>query len=332
MATYLVRRICACVPVLLLVSVFVFGIGCLVPGDLPALILGPEAAAEDILALRERMGLDRGIGERYVAWLAGLLRLDLGDSFANGLPVTRVLAGRMGPTFSLALFSLLLSVLIAVPLGTVAALRRGRLADLVCSVIALAGVSVPGFLLGLFLILVFAVKLRWFPVALYVPPQAGLAAHLHSIALPGIALALMYAALLARIIRSSLAGALEGDYVRAARSKGADEWVLALRHALPNILPPVLSVLGQGFIGALTGAAALESLFGIPGMGALAASSIGRRDLPVIQALVLLFVLVNQGLNLLIDLLCALLDPRIRLLPDSGPEKLPEKLYETKAG
>ncbi|MDR2135512.1 MAG: ABC transporter permease [Treponema sp.] len=325
MAKYLAYRVLACVPVLFLVSLLVFGIGCLVPGDLPALILGPEASAEDILALRERMGLDLGIPERYARWVTGLFRLDLGDSAASGLPVAGLLAGRMGPTFSLALFSLLLSVLIAVPLGIVAALRRGRFADLACSVIALAGVSVPGFLLGLVLILVFAVRLGWFPAVLYVPPSAGLAAHLRSIALPGIALALMYAALLARIIRSSLAGVFGGDYIRAARSKGAGEWTLALRHAFPNVLPPVLSVLGQGFIGALTGAAAIESLFGIPGIGALAASSIGRRDLPVIQAVVLLFVLINQGLNLLIDLLCALADPRIRLLPNPGPENVYER-------
>jgi peptide/nickel transport system permease protein len=318
MAKYLVHRVLSCVPVLFFASALVFGIGCLVPGDLPALILGPEAAAEDILALRERMGLDRSIPGRYVRWLAGVLRLDLGDSTANGLPVAGLLAGRLGPTFSLALFSLLLSVLIAVPLGLVAALRRGRFADLVCSVAVLAGASVPAFLLGLFLILVFAVGLGWFPVALYVPPSAGLAAHLRSIALPGFALALAYAALLARIIRSSLVRALDGDYVRTARSKGAGEWTAALRHAFPNILPPVLSVLGQGFIGVLTGAAALESLFGIPGLGALAASSISRRDLPVIQAVVLLFVLVNQGLNLAIDLLCALADPRIRLFPGRG--------------
>jgi peptide/nickel transport system permease protein len=319
MVKYLVHRVLACFPVLFFVSALVFGIGCLVPGDLPALILGPEAAAEDILALRERMGLDRAIPERYARWLTGVFHLDLGDSAANGLPVAELLAGRLGPTFSLALFSLLLSVLIAVPLGLVAALHRGRFADMVCSVVSLAGVSVPGFLLGLFLILVFAVKLRWFPVALYVPPSAGLAAHLHSIALPAAALALVYAALLARIIRSSLARALDDDYVRTARSKGAGECTLALRHALPNILPPVLSVLGQGFIGVLTGAAALESLFGIPGIGALAASSIGRRDLPVIQAVVLLFALVNQGLNLVIDLVCALADPRIRLLPGLEP-------------
>jgi peptide/nickel transport system permease protein len=317
MVKYLVHRVLACFPVLFLVSVIVFGIGCLIPGDIPAMILGPDAAAEDVLALRERMGLDLGLYQRYARWLGGVLRLDLGESFAGGLPVAEIIAGRMGPTFSLALFSLLLSVLVAVPLGTVAAFRRGGPADLVCSFITLAGVSVPGFLLGLFLILIFAVKLRWFPAALYVPPSAGFLAHLHSIALPGIALTLMYTALLARITRSSLADVLDGDYVRSARSKGAGELILALRHALPNILPPVLSVLGQGFIGTLTGAAVLESVFGIPGIGALAASSIARRDLPVIQAIVLLFVLINQGLNLGIDFLCALVDPRIRIGPGS---------------
>jgi peptide/nickel transport system permease protein len=330
MVRYLLRRILAGIPVLFLVSLIVFGIGCLVPGDLPALILGPDAAAEDILALRERLGLDLSLFERYTQWFRGVLRLDLGESFAGGLPVAGIVADRMGPTFSLALFSLLFSILIAIPLGTVAAFRKGQPVDLFCSFISLAGVSVPGFLLGLFLILIFAVRLRWFPAALYVPPSAGLAAHLHSIALPGIALILMYTALLARITRSSLANVLDSDYVRAARSKGAGELILALRHALPNILPPLFSVLGQGFIGALTGAVVLESVFGIPGIGALAASSIGRRDLPVIQAIVLLFVLINQGLNLVIDFLCALVDPRIRIV--SGSEARIAAAGDTETG
>jgi peptide/nickel transport system permease protein len=281
-------------------------------------ILGPEAAPEDILALRERMGLDRSLPARYAHWLGGVVRLDLGLS-SNGLPVAELLALRMGPTVSLALFSLALSVLIAIPLGMAAALRKGRLADLACSLGALAGVSVPSFLLGLLLILVFAVKLRWFPAAGYVPPSAGLRAHLYSIALPGFALALMYAALLMRVTRASLLGILGSDYIRAARSKGAGELPLALRHALPNALPPVLTVLGQGFIGALTGAAVLESVFGIPGIGALTVASISRRDLPVIQAVVLLFALINQGLNLVVDLLCALADPRIRIIPGLQP-------------
>jgi peptide/nickel transport system permease protein len=318
MGTYLARRILGCLPVLFLVSVLVFGIGALVPGDRAAAILGPEAAPEDILALRARMGLDRSFPLRYVQWLGGLVRLDLGTS-STGLPVRELLALRMGPTFSLALFSLVLSVLIALPLGIAAALRRGRLADLACSLGALAGVSVPGFLLGLLLILVFALKLRWFPAAGYAPPSAGLGAHLYSIALPGLALALIYAALLMRITRASLLAVLDSDYARAARSRGAGELLLALRHALPNALPPLLSVLGQGFIGALTGAAVLEALFGIPGIGALTAASISRRDLPVIQAVVLLFALINQGLNLALDLLCALADPRIRIVPDHRP-------------
>jgi peptide/nickel transport system permease protein len=303
-------------PVLVLLSLAVFCLGALLPGDSAAALLGSDASPEDILLQRRRMGLDLGLGRRYLRWIAALCRGDLGLSTGNGLPVAELLAERAGPTFSLAFFSLVLSLLIALPLGATAALRKGRAADLACSIAALGGVSIPGFLLGLFLILVFAVGLRWFPAAGYVPPSAGLAAHLRSISLPGTALALMYAALLMRVIRSSLAEALGQDYVRFARSKGAGEILLSFRHALPNTLTPVLSVLGQGFIGALSGAAVVESVFGIPGIGALVASSIARRDLPVIQAAVLLCALLNQGINLLTDLLIFLADPRLNL--DSG--------------
>jgi peptide/nickel transport system permease protein len=259
------------------------------------------------------MGLDLGLPQRYLRWVLALCRGDLGVSTGNGLPVAALLAERAAPTFSLALFSLALSLLIALPLGAAAALRKGRAADLVCSLAALGGVSVPGFLLGLFLILIFAVGLRWFPAAGYVPLAAGLSAHLRSITLPGLALSLMYAALLMRVIRASLAEVLGRDYVRFARSKGAGKILVAFRHALPNTLAPVLSVLAQGFIGALSGAAVVETVFGIPGIGALVASSIARRDLPVIQTVVLLCALLNQGINILTDLLTALADPRLNL-------------------
>jgi peptide/nickel transport system permease protein len=304
-------------PVLILASLGVFCLGALVPGDSAAALLGPDAAPEDLLAQRRLMGLDQSLPRRYLRWVLALCRGDLGLSTGNGLPVAELLADRLAPTCSLAFFSLVLSLLAAVPLGTAAALKRGSAADLVCSLAALGGISIPSFLLGLFLILVFAAALRWFPAAGYAPPSAGLPAHLRSLTLPAFALALMYGALLMRVIRSSLAEALDRDYVRFARSKGAGELVLALRHALPNILAPVLSVLAQGFIGALSGAAVVESVFGIPGIGALTASSIARRDLPVIQAAALFCVLLNQGLNLLADFLTALADPRIR----PGPEK-----------
>jgi peptide/nickel transport system permease protein len=313
MGRYLGRRLLAVFPVLLLVSLAVFCLGALLPGDSAAVLLGPDAAPEDILLQRRRMGLDLNLARRYLRWITALLRGDLGLSTGNGLPVAALLVGRAAPTFSLALFSLILSILFAVPLGAAAALRKGSPADLACSLAALGGVSVPGFLLGLFLILVFAVGLRWFPAAGYVPPAAGFLAHLRSITLPGIALSLMYAALLMRVIRSSLTETLARDYIRFAKSKGAGEIVLSFRHALPNTLAPVLSVLGQGFIGALSGAAVVESVFGIPGIGALTASSIARRDLPVIQAVVLLCALLNQGLNLLIDFLIFLSDPRLNL-------------------
>ncbi|MDR0400868.1 MAG: ABC transporter permease [Treponema sp.] len=315
MRRYLGRRVLSLLPVLVLASLAVFCLGALVPGDAAAALLGPDAAAADLFAQRRVMGLDQSLPRRYLHWVLALCRGDLGLSTANGLPVAELLADRLAPTFSLAFFSLFLSILIAVPLGTAAALKRGGAADLVCSIAALGGVSIPSFLLGLFLILLFAVLLRWFPAAGYAPPSAGFPLHLRSITLPAFALALMYGALLMRVIRSSLAEILDRDYVRFARSKGAGELILALRHALPNALAPVLSILGQGFIGALSGAAVVESLFGIPGVGSLTASSIARRDLPVIQAVVLFCVVLNQGINLLVDLLTALADPRIKLGP-----------------
>jgi peptide/nickel transport system permease protein len=316
MGSRLGRRLLAAVLVLILASLGVFCLGALVPGDSAAALLGPEAAAEDILAQRRVMGLDQSLPRRYLRWVLALGRGDLGISTANGLPVAGLLADRLGPTFSLAFFSLALSLLTAVPLGTAAALKRGGPVDLLCSLAALGGVSIPSFLLGLFLILLFAVVLGWFPAAGYAPLSGGLLAHLRSLALPASALALMYGALLMRVIRSSLAGALGRDYIRFARSKGAGELRLALRHALPNALAPVLSILGQGFIGALSGAAVVESVFAVPGIGALTASSIARRDFPVIQAVVLCCVLLNQGINLLVDFFTALADPRIK--PGSG--------------
>jgi peptide/nickel transport system permease protein len=314
----LLAALLAAAPVLILASLGVFCLGALVPGDSAAALLGPDAAVEDLLAQRRLMGLDQSLLRRYLGWVLALCRGDLGISTGNGLPVAELLADRLGPTLSLAFFSLALSLLIAVPLGTAAALKRGSPADLLCSLAALGGISIPSFLLGLFLILLFAVALRWFPAAGYVPLAGGLPAHLRSLALPASALALMYGALLMRVIRSSLAEALGRDYIRFARSKGAGGLTLAFRHALPNILAPVLSVLGQGFIGALSGAAVVESVFAIPGIGALTASSIARRDFPVIQAVVLFCVLLNQGVNLLTDFLTALGDPRIKLGPGLG--------------
>jgi peptide/nickel transport system permease protein len=321
MGRYLVRRILSSIPVLIVVSLVVFGIGCLVPGDPAATLLGPEASAGDLLALRFRMGLDQPVPLRYIRWALGIFRGDLGISFHDGSPVSELLANRMAPTFSLALFSLILSALIAIPLGVTAALRKGSLADLSCSLAALTGISIPSFLLGLFLILIFAVRLRWFPVAGYAPVSSGIGAHLHSIILPGAALSFMYAALLMQVTRSTMIDIFNSDYVRTAKSKGAGEILLALRHAVPNALPPLITLLGQGFIGALSGAAVVESMFGIPGIGALVASSIGRRDLPVIQAVVLLFAMINLGMNIILDFFYTLADSRIQMtgkLPEWG--------------
>jgi peptide/nickel transport system permease protein len=306
-------RIAQLLPVLFTVSLVVFALGYLVPGDAAAVILGEGASPEDLAALRERMGLNGSPFYRYFRWLFRVLRGDLGFSALNGLEVRKLISGRLGPTAALAVYSLAVSVLIALPLGIAAARKKGKAADRALSVLALLGISVPGFILGLFLMILFGLQLRWFPVSGYRPLSAGFLPHIRSLTLPALSLGFMYAALLMRMTRSALLDTLGRDYIRTARAKGLGEFRLLLRHALPNALPPLVAVLAQNFAGLLAGAAVIEFLFGIPGIGSLAAASVGRRDLETLQAIVLLAALANTGLSLAADLLLSLIDPRLRL-------------------
>jgi peptide/nickel transport system permease protein len=300
-------------PVLFTVSVLVFALGYLVPGDAAALILGEGASPEDLALLRERMGLEDPPLYRYFHWLSRLLRGDLGRSTLNGIGVRELIAGRAGPTASLAVYSLLIAVFIALPPGIAAACKKGKAADQGLTILALLGISVPGFILGLFLMLLFGVRLRWFPVSGYIPLSEGFLPHIRSLTLPALALGFMYAALLMRITRSALLDVLGRDYIRTARAKGLGEFRLVARHALANAFPPIIAVLAQSFAGLLAGAAVIEFLFGIPGIGSLAAASIGRRDLETLQGIILLAALANTGLSLAADLCLALADPRLRL-------------------
>jgi peptide/nickel transport system permease protein len=316
MGRYIAGRIVQVLPVLFIVSVLVFALGCLVPGDAAAVILGEGASPEDLAGLRERMGLNRSPLYRYFLWLSRLLRGDLGLSALNGLEVRELIAGRVGPTAGLAVYSLSIALLIALPLGAVAAWNRGKAADQGLSVLSLLGISVPGFILGLFLMFLFGVWLRWLPVSGYTPLSAGILPHIRSLTLPALSLGFMYAALLMRMTRSALLDTLGRDYIRTARAKGLGEFRLFLRHALTNASPPLIVVLAQSFAGLLAGTAVIEFLFGIPGLGSLAASSIGRRDMETLQGIILLAALVNTGLSLAADLCLALLDPRVRLSGD----------------
>jgi peptide/nickel transport system permease protein len=316
MGRYIAGRIMQVLPVLFTVSVLVFALGYLVPGDAAAFILGEGASPEDLAALRERMGLKGSPFYRYFHWLFRLFRGDLGLSALNGIEVRELIAGRIGPTAGLAVYSLSIAVLIALPLGLAAARGKGKAADQGLSILALLGISVPGFILGLFLMLLFGVHLRWLPVSGYTPLSAGFLPHVRSLTLPALSLGFMYAALLMRMTRSALLDVLGREYIRTARAKGLGEFRLMARHALVNAFPPLIVALAQSFAGLLAGTAVIESLFGIPGLGSLAAASISRRDMETLQGIILLAALVNMGLSLAADLFLALADPRLHLSGD----------------
>lgn len=267
---------------------------------------------EDIAALEEQMGLNDPLYIQYFRWIGGILQGDLGTS-TTGDTVANMIREHFLPTINVALFAMLISLAIALPLGMLAARKRGSLADGFVSVFALAGVSVPSFLLGLGLMMLFSVQLRWLPVSGYTPWSGGAAAHLRSIAMPAVALGFMYTALMMRMTRSSMLEVLNSDYIRMAKAKGVSEAALVGKHAFRNALVNIVTVIGQSFIGALSGAAVVETVFGVPGLGQLIVNSIGRRDYEVIQAVVLLVALINVLINLLTDLLYGLIDPRIRV-------------------
>lgn len=314
MKKYIVKRLLALIPTLLVVSVVIFSIIHMTPGDPAAMILGDKADAADIEALRESMGLNDPIPVQYLNWVTGVFHGDLGQSVFIDKPMTQILKEYMGPTVSLTIYAMILSTIIAIPLGVLAAKKRGTLADQGISFLSMIGISMPSFLLGLLLLLGFAVKLRWFPVAGYKSiADAGFAKHVEYLTLPALALGFMEAALIIRLTRSSVLEVLASDYVKMAKAKGVSEFSLVMKHAFKNALIPILTVLGQTFMALLAGAAVVESVFNIPGIGRLTVNSVARRDYEVIQAVVLLVSLINVVMCLAVDLLYGLVDPRVRL-------------------
>jgi peptide/nickel transport system permease protein len=310
--SYLIKRVLALVPVLGVVAVVVFLLIHLTPGDPAAVMLGPEAREEDVQALREELGLTAPLYLQFIRWLGDVLQGDLGESLFIRQPVTEVLADALGPTLSLALMAELLALVIAVPAGIVAARRRGTTADRAFMTGALLGISVPSFLLGLFLVLVFAVGLGWFPVAGFRPLDKGLGEHLTYLVLPAIALGAMQAALIARTTRSSMLDVLTENFMKTAKAKGLSDRARIYKHALRNAALPVLTVIGQTFGTLIAGAAVVETVFNIPGIGQLVVNSVERRDFVVIQGVVLLIAVSYVLINLVVDVLYSALDPRIR--------------------
>jgi peptide/nickel transport system permease protein len=305
MTRFLLRRLAHLLPVALLVATLVFSLLHLVPGDPIEMMLGDGAQAGDIVALRQRLGLDRPLGAQYGSFLAGLARGDLGVSIHSGEPVTRVIARHYPATLQLAVASLVVALVIALPLGVAAAVRRGGWVDHLSRWLALVGVSLPGFWLGPMLILLFAVHWGALPVS----GRAGPA----SLVLPALTLGAALAGLLTRMVRAALAEELAKPYVVAARGKGLTPGRVVARHALKNALVPVITVVGLQFGNLLTGAIIAETIFSWPGLGRLLIQSIRLRDYPLVQGGVLAMAVTYVLVNLATDVAYAWVDPRIRL-------------------
>jgi peptide/nickel transport system permease protein len=313
MIAYILRRLVMLVPVLIVVGVVVFGLVHLTPGDPAAVILGDRATPEDIARLRDQLGLNDPLPVQFVRWFSNVLRLDFGESIFLGEPVTQALLDRMQPTVLLTVYALSIEVLIGIPAGVIAAVRYNSPLDRSLTVVAISGSAIPTFFLGILLILIFSVRLRWLPSGGYVPFGEDPAAHFKAMLLPAFALGFSAAGLLARLVRSSMLDVLREDYVRTAFAKGLPEQLVIIRHALRNALIPALTVIGISIGALLGGAVVTETVFTIPGMGRLVVQSIARRDYPVIQGAIIAIAMTYVLVNLVVDVLYVYIDPRVRL-------------------
>jgi peptide/nickel transport system permease protein len=310
--TYLVRRILATIPVMGVVAVVVFLLLHLAPGGPAALIAGDFATAEDIARIGKQLGLDRPLHVQFVAWVGQVLSGDLGTSIFSHLPVSRLIRQRLEPTLVLSVTTLVIAVALAVPIGVLAAWRARTWVDRLVMGLAVCGLSIPVFVLGYLLIYVFAIHFGWMPVQGYVSFTEGLWPCVRSILLPSLALGSIYMALIARITRASLLEVLEEDYVRTAHAKGLSTLTVLVSHALRNASIPIVTIIGVGLTLLIGGVVITESVFAIPGIGRLTVDAILRRDYPIIQAVILLSSGVYVMVNLVIDLVYTVLDPRIR--------------------
>jgi peptide/nickel transport system permease protein len=312
MLGYIVRRLVVTIPVIAIVALFVFSLLYIAPGDPAVAIAGDQASLQDIEHIRTSLGLDRPFIVRFGEWSLQVLGGNLGISMFTGLPVTELIRQRIEPTLSLMMVSLALAVLIAVPIGVLAAWRAGGWLDRGFMALAVAGFSVPVFVVGYLLAYVFALQLDWLPVQGYTPIAHGLWPWLENLILPAIALGFGYIALIARITRATMLEVLSEDYIRTARAKGLGEGAVLFVHALKNAAVPIVTVIGIGVALLIGGAVVTESVFAIPGLGRLTIDAILRRDYPVIQGIVLMFSFVYVLVNLIVDLIYTVLDPRIR--------------------
>jgi peptide/nickel transport system permease protein len=312
MLAYAGRRILATIPVMAIVALFVFSLLYIAPGDPAAIIAGDQATPADVERIRISLGLDRPFLVRFGEWSWHVLHGDLGISIFTNLPVTHMIAQRVQPTVSLMLLSLVLAVVTAVPMGVVAAWKQGSWIDRLVMLISTAGFSVPVFVVGYVMAYIFALQLDWFPVQGYTPIEQGVWPWLSNLILPAVTLAGAFIALIARVTRATMLEVLSQDYVRTAKAKGLDQRPILFIHALKNAAVPIVTVIGLGVAGLIGGAVVTESVFAIPGVGRLVVDAILRRDYPIIQGVVLIFSFVYVLVNLGVDLLYTVFDPRIR--------------------
>lgn len=309
---YLLKRILATIPVVLVVMVIVFLMLRLTPGDPAANIAGDAATSEDIAELRVKLGLEEPLPVQFVIYAKNLLKGDFGESFYYKRPVINMIADGVEPTLSLALFTIVIACMIAVPLGTLAAYKHGSWIDRLVMAFSVIGFSVPVFVIGYILIYFLAVKLEWFPVQGYQHISDGIGGWAYRLILPATALSVIFIALIARMTRTSVLEVLNEDYIRTARAKGLPQSKVLLKHALRNAAVPIVTIIGIAIAILISGVVVTESVFVIPGLGLLTLDAIQGRDYPTVQALILLFSLVYIVINLLIDVVYTLLDPRIR--------------------
>lgn len=312
MFAYILRRILATIPVMAMVALFVFSLLYIAPGDPAAIIAGDQATPADVERIRASLGLDRPFLVRFGEWLWNVVNGDLGVSIFTNLPVTHMIAQRVQPTLSLMVLTLAIALTLAIPMGVLAAWKHGTWIDRVVMIFAVMFFSVPVFVVGYMLAYSFALQLDWFPVQGYTPIGEGLGKWLNNLVLPAVALGGVYMALIARITRATMLEVLNQDYVRTAKAKGVGQRAILFVHALKNAAVPIVTIVGIGFATLIGGAVVTESVFAIPGLGRLVVDAILRRDYPVIQGVVLMFSFVYVLVNLAVDLLYTLFDPRIR--------------------
>jgi peptide/nickel transport system permease protein len=310
--TYVLRRLLALIPVALVVATVAFVLIHVAPGDPASIIAGPDATAEDVEKIKVQMGLDRPLPVQLVSWYGRLIQGDLGRSIFLRKPVFDAILDRVEPTLLLTLSATLVSVLIGVPAGVISARFHNTATDQTFMVLALVGISIPNFLLGLLFILFFGVWLGWFPVAGYSPLEYGWLKTARSLVMPAFSLGLVQSALIARIARSSMLDVLREQFITAGRAKGLGEPAVVYKHALKNAMIPTITIIGVSFAVLLSGAVVVETVFNIPGLGRLVVSAVLRRDYPVIQGVVLCIAGVYMLINLAIDLSYLVIDPRVK--------------------